>query len=301
MMGQPGPDGLEYCPEVETYLVHSQHVNQTFKIQVMRPIQKRGEVLRLPTLYATDGNLAFDVLKGLCWSAQMSGHLALRFVLVGIGYPTDSPLSGTLLRMRDLTFPGYPQLCTEAPPWEDVLVPDRGAKLFCGAEEFQQFLADELVPFIEERCGTRDQERTYFGHSLGAGFGLFTLFTRPDLFRNYILSSPGLIYHGQSSAGIRYEEYDFVLQQARRAIASGLSLSGRRVYMSVGEEEEFEPLLAQWRFTSSFYRMVSLLKSAAIPGLELTAEVFPGETHMAAWPMAFNHGVRNVLRSAGDP
>src|SRR5262249_47412018 len=147
------------------------------------------------------------------------------------------------------------------------------------AVEFQQFLEYELIPFIEERYETAPGERTYFGHSAAGGVGLYTLFTPSPLFQNYIASSPGLTYGGEAPGGARYENYEFVLEDARRFIASGSALPGRRLYMSVGSDEEFQPNFENWRLTSSFYRLAALLKAARIPGLEFMAEVIPGETH----------------------
>lgn len=288
-------EGREYFPPVETHLIRSKYVRQIFRVQVMQPVQKKGEATRFPVVYATDANLTFDMFKGFSYLIQSSERPGSRFILVGIGYPSDCPYAGELLRGRDLTFPGYPKLNLKPPPLEGVLVADEGAKDFYGAEDFQQFIEYELIPLIDEKYQTNPGRRTYFGHSGGGGFGLFTLFTKSDLFKNYIVSSPGLIYHGDSSAGIHYENYDFVLQYAREFIASGKSLEDVRLYMSVGTEEEFEPSLAQWQLTSSFYRMVALMKAAAVRGLELTTEIFSGETHDTAWPMAFMHGVQAVL------
>jgi len=287
--------GREYYPVIETHLIRSRRVAQTFRIQVMLPAIKRGETTRFPVVYATDGNFAFDVLKGISYGMQQSERDARRFIVVGIGYPDDSPLAGAILRARDLTFPHYPKLSLKPPPVEGVLVPREGAKDFYGAEDFQQFIRHELIPLMDERYMTLPGERTYFGHSAGGGFGLFTLFTQAELFKNYIASSPGLIYHGESTAGIRYENYDFVLDQARRFIASEKPLTGVKVYMSVGSEEEFEPNLSQWQLTSSFYRMAALMRRAAIPGLQLTTEVLTGETHMTAWPISFIHGIKAVF------
>jgi predicted alpha/beta superfamily hydrolase len=288
-------EGFAYVPPVETHLIRSNHVRQTFKVQVMQPMRKRGETVRFPVIYATDGNFAFDVLKGLSHSIQSFEHDAPRFILVGIGYPGDSPFAATLLRARDMTFPGYPELNLEPPPVEGTLQVEKGSRKFFGAEDFQRFIEDELFPLIDKHYETIPNDRTYYGHSLGGGFGLFTLFSKSHLFRNYLVSSPGLIYHGESQPGIRYDNHDFALEYARRQIASKRPLNNIKLYMSVGGEEEFEPPLAPWQLTNSFYRMASLLKAAAIPGLQLTTEVFPQETHMTVWPRAFIRGVQTVF------
>ena len=190
-----------------------------------------------------------------------------------------------MLRARDLTFPLYPKASPAPPPIEDVLVPKKGTKDYYGAEDFQRFIRDELIPLIDGTYKTIPGDRIYFGHSVGGGFGLYTLFTQPDLFRGYIVSSPGLIYQGS----------DFVLQYERDFAASGKSLHGITLYMSVGSEEEFEPALEQWHLTSSFYRMAGLMKASPLPGLELRTEVISGATHMTVWPVAFIHGIQAVF------
>lgn len=288
-------ESYSHVPPVETHFIRSRYVQETFKIQVMRPAQRRGDAARFPVIYATDGNLAFDVLKGISYSMQLSSHHTPPFILVGISYPADNPYAGLILRARDLTFADYPQLGIRPPPLEGVLLPEKDGKDFYGAEEFSAFIEHELIPFVDERYPTLPGQRIYFGHSAGAGFGLYTLFTKRWLFSHFIASSPGLIYHGISGAGIHYQEHEFLLRYAQRFISSAGALPDTRLYLSVGSEEEFEPGLQQWRMVSSFRRMTQLLNSEAIAGLTLTTEILPGETHATAWPVAFMHGVRAVL------
>jgi predicted alpha/beta superfamily hydrolase len=288
-------EGLEYFPAIETHLIVSQYVNQTFKIQVMQPAQRTGEATQFPALYAADGNFTFDALKGISHSIQRSARDAPRFVLVGIGYPSECPLAGSVLRVRDLTFPSYPKISPTVPAIEGVLTPEEGSKEVGGAEDFQKFIARELIPFIDRSYGTRSDDRAFFGHSGGGTFGLYTMFTNPRLFNRYIVSSPALIFNGRSSAGIDYEDYDFVLEEARRFIASRPHLERTQLYMSVGAEEQLEPGFEQWQLTRSFHRMVTLVKAARIAGLELMTEELPGETHMTVWPSAFTHGVQAVF------
>jgi uncharacterized protein len=289
---------MQYFPVVETHMLRSTHVSQTFQIQVMRPPQTRGKTRRAPVVYITDGNAAFDMCKGISWLMQGSERESPPFILVAIGYPSDSPCAGTLLRGRDLTFPGCPdyfsglQVLSE---WEGIQAPEEGQKTFCGAEEFQRFIAGELIPFIDEKYETVPGDRTYCGHSMGGSFGLFTLFTQVELFRRYVISSPAISYHGEAPNGIRYENQDFLLQRAREFIASGNTMDNVRLYMSVGTQEQFEPLIANWEFTSSFYRLIAVLRKGAIPGLTLITEALMGETHTTAWPIAFIHGIQAVF------
>src|SRR6185436_10984183 len=109
-------------------------------------------------------------------------------------------------------------------------------------------IADELIPHIDNVYATIPGDRTYYGHSLGAAFGLSTLFTQPGLFNRYILSSAS-VHHRDSN--------DFLLREARELIAPPEPPAVARVYLSVGTEEEFEPALQPWELTSSFFRLAA--------------------------------------------
>jgi predicted alpha/beta superfamily hydrolase len=287
---------LHYLP-VETHLLESRQVAQTFKIQVARPPQTRGSAATLPVVYVTDGNAVFDIFKGITWLLQ-GFRRDLDFILVAIGYPAESPYAGEVLRGRDLTFPGCPNFFHGlTPPWDDVDAPVPGTKDFCGAEDFQRFLELELFPLIDATYQTVPGDRSYFGHSLGGAFGLFTLFTQAHLFRNYVISSPAVLYHGATPDGTRYDNHGFLLNRAQEFIAAQSPLRDIKLYLSVGAEEEFEPSIANWQFVSGFYRLATMLREASIPGLVLSTETFPGETHTTAWPIAFMHGVRAVFHA----
>lgn len=302
-------EDLLHVPPVEAHLIRSRHVQQTFNIQVMQPARKEGDTRRYPVVYATDGNWTFEMFKSISYLLQMSAHDAPPFVLVGIGYPAESPHAGFLLRMRDFTYPPYQptirirsllETAKTSKDWpsadlyEGMLLPEEGAKDCHGGEDFRKFIGAELIPFIDEKYPTIPGHRTYFGHSGGGFFGLYTLFTQSELFKNYIVSSPGLIFDGKGPGGIRYENCEFGPQMIRDFAASGRSMNDVKLYLSAGEEEEFEPGM-NWRLTSTVLRATKLLKDASIPGLELMTEVFPGETHITVWPIAFTHGVQAVF------
>jgi predicted alpha/beta superfamily hydrolase len=302
-------EGFLSVPAVETHLLRSRHVQQTYKIQVMLPGRRKGDQRRCPVVYVTDGNWVFDMFKSISALLQMSADDAPPFILVSIGWPSESPHGGMMLRVREFTYPPYPTIDTAAfyeelktsastmPIYEDILLPEEGAKDFYGGEDFRRFIGEELIPFIDGKYPTVPGDRTYFGHSGGGFFGLFTLFTQPELFKNYLVSSPGLLFHDPNPAfgESRYENYDCGVQMARTFIDSGRSLHGIRLYMSAGAEEEFEPGLKVWRLVSGFYQFAKVITEAAIPGLEFMTEVFPKETHITVWPSAFIHGVQVAL------
>jgi len=293
-----------YFPPVDTHLMRSKYVAQTFKVQVMQPGRRLSDPRQFPVVYATDANWTFDMFKSIAYLLQMSELDAPPFILVGIGYPSENPHAGYMLRMRDLSAPPFPKWekwtrnwrdCMLVPDIDGVLEPEEGTKNFYGAEDFQKFLGAELIPFIDQKYPTIAGNRTYFGHSAGGFFGLFTMLTQSQLFQNYIVSSPGVSCHGEPKWGGRFDNYDFGLQMVRDFAAAGKTLPGVKLYVSAGTDEEYEPILSIWRITSSFARLVKVLKETALPGVEFMYELIPGEAHKSVWPIAFTHGVQAIF------
>ncbi len=301
-----GGQGLWYFPPVETHLIRSKYVAQTYKIQVARPSRRRSDTARLPVVYVTDGNVVFTLFKEISHMLQHLGiHPFPSFILVGIGYPSDVPYAGSMLRTRDYHDPYAPnwnnlarELAKSYWQFEGLLFPEDGIENLSnsrGADNFGDFIEKELIPFIDEHYQTIPRGRTYFGHSGGGGFGLYTLCTRPQLFKNYILSSPGRF---------SYKGEDISFRMVReRLIEPARALHGVKLYMSIGTDEDLQPFYyaAHSALVTDFFRMTAMLKDAGIAGLDLMIEVIPNETHILVWPIAFMHGVQAVfgLRQLG--
>jgi enterochelin esterase-like enzyme len=298
-------DNLMRIAAVETHLLRSERIKQTFKIQVAQPAMRKNETRRFPVVYVTDGNWVFDMFKSISWLLQMTTDDAPPFILVSIGYPSDEFHAGMVLRLRELTYPPYMNVDFKAVldilkkgeigNYEGMLLPEEGAKFIHGGENFRRFISEDVVPLIDRTYPTSPGERTYFGHSGGGYFGLYTLFTESSLFKNYIVSSPGLLYHGTGPDGVSYHYYDPGLQMLRTFLESGKSLEGISLYMSAGGEEEYERMLGAWQMLSGFYQFAKTVKNAQIPGLKFMTEVVAGETHNTVWPIAFIHGVQVML------
>ena len=60
-----------------------------------------------------------------------------------------------------------------------------------GGSRFADFIADELIPFVDEAYRTHPL-RVLIGHSQGGSFATYVLATRPDTFRFYLTIDPPL-------------------------------------------------------------------------------------------------------------
>ena len=282
-----GRDVAFQAHEIKEHLIESRVVAQTFKIKVLQPISRTDGSERFAVLYATDSDLFFGAFAGMASELQSLGETP-RFILVRIGYQNSGALE--LLRWRDFAthsmrapHRGILQQVAEAPLLDGAYDLDTIME-GTDAAQFLQFVTEELMPFVAAQYPTLAGDNNYFGYSAGALFGLYTLFTRPNTFRRYILGSPA------SS----YQRRDFGLELASDFIKSKEPMDAK-VYMSVGELEEFKRGHEHLELVTGYYRLTKFLKQSAIPGLDLKGRVFPGETHATAWTLAFIHGLKTLF------
>lgn len=263
-------------PDLKTHYIKSKFVDQEFKILVSMPVIHDEESERFPVLYCTDANFFYP--RDITFLLQGGGEVP-RFILVGIGYPGKHYLSSANLRARDLT-PVEDVL--KMPPPEnfirDVLVPK--GKKYGGAQEFLKFIRQELIPFIDKNYPTLTSDRGYCGHSLGGLFGLFVLFNKPDTFNKYIIGSPAA-YWGN----------EHIIKQAENYVANHDELNAN-VFMSAGALEEVGADTAPNRNVTNMFLIERILKQKKLKGLELSAQVFPDETHLSVGYMNYIHGIK---------
>ena len=271
-------------PHEQEHLISSKFVSQVYRIKILRPMSRADDTERFPVLYVTDSDELFGGFANLATMLQTHGEVR-RFILVGIGY--ENPHSAPLLRMRDFhTHATRSLFMTETRQLADSSLAAGVDDLktithTTDALEFLRFIREELMPYVEALYPVLPGENSYCGFSAGGGFGLYTLFTKPETFKRYILSSPTTSYGG----------HHFGIELARAFIGSGSRINAK-VFISVGELEEFKRGFTQFDLVTGYYLLAKFLQKSALPGLDLKLQVFPGETHATAWILAFSHGVR---------
>lgn len=92
-----------------------------------------------------------------------------------------------------------------------------------GARKFQDFLANEVIPFIDARYRT-SEGRALMGESLAGLFVVDTFLHRPQLFRDFIAISPSLWWDDQHFA--RHGGHDL----------GGRAASNTRLYLAIANE-----------------------------------------------------------------
>jgi predicted alpha/beta superfamily hydrolase len=133
---------------------------------------------------------------------------------------------------------------------------------FGGAATFQRVLEREVIPLIERNYRVDPRRRILFGQSAGGTFACYTLFTRPDLFTDYVIVSPGMMDQGI-----------FRLEAAWAEQHDDLNV---RLLLSAGEREIQDPL----SIVSNTVRLAEKLYARRYPELKLKAWIIPEATHV---------------------
>ena len=124
------------------------------------------------TIYILDGGELFPLLRSY-YNYLRNSDEAPEAILVGISYGSRD-FAGGNTRGHDYTAPSDER------------------EHYGGAQDFQTFLSDELMPLIESEYRSDGNQRVVFGQSLGGQFVLFTAQTKPTLFAGHIASNPAL-------------------------------------------------------------------------------------------------------------
>lgn len=208
-----------------------------------------------PVLYVLDGQWDFKLLDSICGGLVYDEAMP-KAIIAGITYSGDNPDYGAL-RAMDYT------------PVHDATISGSG-----GAPEFLSFFKQELIPFIEGNYRADPAQRILIGSSFGGSFSLYTLFSEPQLFYGYVISSPAVSY-GNRAAFAQETEY-----------ASSHSDLPARVFISVGD--------AEWLY-QPVQEFIQVLQRRNYADLELGIRIIDGEGHSGNKPESYNRGVRFIF------
>lgn len=173
------PSDRYAIPGTTTFVMRSKQTGLEYQIFVYLPV-KPPSAEGYAVLYTVDGNAYFGSIAEAMRLQTRHPRGLPSGMIVSIGYVTDEPFVSER-RFRDLTVPDIQSgLRPDGTPW-----PCNG-----GADDFLDFIEQELMPEIQRRYPVNPQNQGLFGHSLGGFFTLYTLITRPSLFQTYIAGSP---------------------------------------------------------------------------------------------------------------
>ncbi|MDJ0710113.1 MAG: alpha/beta hydrolase-fold protein [Woeseiaceae bacterium] len=231
--------------------IDSDIIGRSYHLFIMLPDGYDESVeQRYPTVYMLDGGALFPLLSAYSRYLRIGREIP-DAILVGISYGSAS-FEGGNFRSTD-----YTAKSLERDYWG-------------GAEKFQRFFSDELLPTMEQSYRMRPDRRVVFGHSIGGQFVLYTALTKPDLFWGHIASNPAL-----------HRNLPFFLQQHGKAAEAG---EQPRLFVGSGsmDDPQYRVPAREWiQHWSTVDDKPWLLKISELEG----------HTHGSAPPASFRRGM----------
>jgi len=230
----------------ETVKLQSRILNEERNLLIYLPDGYKEAKSRYPVLYLLDGTAHFHHATGVLQYLSSRGIMP-RMIVVGLV---------NTLRNRDFC------------PVKLKQLPNTG-----GAGQFLQFIAEELLPFIDGKYRTHPH-RTLVGHSFGGTFTLYALFKNPDLFNFFIAISPAVVL------------YDTPLIEDADTILADRSTLNKYLYITVGDEPDFRKGIQDF---------VKILESKAPNDLRWEFVDLEKEDHMLTPHLSIYYGLETVF------
>lgn len=293
------PSFRNLFPSTQYFDIGSQVVGARFGVWITLPAQYEADRTRAyPIVYQMDGNLFFPATAPFHQggeSDQLSPHIP--FIMVSVGYSQDESHAWPWLRIRDLTPPGEPVpdviRQTIAPAVRSGrITPEEGDRyqaMFANpsADNFLAFLEQELHPELSRRFRIDETNVALWGYSYGGLFSAYAAVKRSNLFKCVGAGSPGIV--GANSR---------IFELYQQAVASGADYSGRRLHVTLGARELADTSLYQWVIARGTSELLAQTSQHPLPGLKVSSEIIPLETHLTGAAPAWFSFVRACYSKA---
>jgi len=240
----------------------SKIVGDKFLIQCYIPEQKAIPTDSLPIVFVLDADMSFglvyDIVRWLNWGREIP-YVAV----VGISYGTGQK-DWWEKRSRD-----FSESKDKTEHWGDW-------PLAGGASNFKGFIEKELFQFIKTEYNLKGGSKTIIGLSFGGLFCADVLFSKPEMFNNYIILGPALLWN------------DKEIYKQESKFAENQSTLKAFVFTSIGDLDN-EDVKTPWT------EFVTQVKSRNYKGLTLDTWVVENEDHLSMLPAAVTRGLKTIF------
>lgn len=236
---------------------------------------------KFPVVFVTDANYAFPLVRSIRARLGARGQNIEDFILVGLAYADGNTPAES--RNRDYT------------PTDPLLNPKRDPKTYSAttygeAAAYRDYVEQHVFPLIAKHYRADMQRKVYAGHSYGGLFGLYTLFTKPEMFQTYILGSPSIWFDDRV---IKRHEQDYA--NAHKNLAARVHLY-TGAYESLGKGARYNTKVDAVR---DMRALVQKLQSRRYANLTISADVIADEDHLSVYPALISRGLVKVLPGFG--
>ena len=261
--------GNVFCQDLKVSLdqtsskwIDSKFIGDKFLIQCFIPNQQTVPSDSLPIIFVLDSDmsfgLAYDVVRWLRWGEEIP-----TVAIVGISYGTGQK-NWWDKRSRDYT------------PSKDQTKIFGDWPLSGGGDNFKKFLEFELFNFVKDEFNLKGNNKTIVGLSFGGLICTDILFSNPDLFDNYIILGPALLWNDKE-----------VLKKEAKYFEGHKTLNVN-IFTAIGSLDD-KTIIEPWT------EFVTLLKSRKYTGLTLNTWTIENETHLSMFPAGLTRGLEMTL------
>lgn len=244
--------------------------HQPYRLMIALPFgYSATDTIRYPVVYILDGDPNLPLAALIQSNMTYDGEVP-NMILVGIGYQADNFMQTVPYRTLDYTPTRDDRADSEMTAHHHVNM------VSGGADNFIRVMEEEIIPFVRLHYKANG-DRALAGHSFGGLFAAYVLFTHPELFQRYLISSPSLDWDNH------------VIQNMEARYAEGHTSLMSRVFISAGGAEP-ESMVPDVR------ALAAMLAGRHYRGLVVTERIFEDETHLSVIPFAISRGLRVLYR-----
>lgn len=247
----------------EQFVIESElYKDEPFTVQVCLP-KAYDNSKTYPVVYLLDADKSIGMAKEIGdW--LMFGKEIQDIIIVGISYNKDDK-TWWINRTRDY-IPTSDTLSKFGKRW-----PKAG-----GANIFLDYIQMDLIPEIENKFKIDTTNKGIIGFSFGGLLAAYTLFERPEMFDNYIIISPALVWDNYLVSKLENDFYN-----------SGKRLD-KKAFISISSEDSKNLILEPTK------ALVESLKKRNYKGFELIYEFNENETHFSGYSRALTTGLKRI-------
>jgi len=239
-------------PLAQVLKVNSKILNEDRYALIHTPKDYGKKNNKYPVIYLLDGDTHLSHVSGVVEFLSLN-KLIPEMIVVAITN-TD--------RVRDFT----PEL-----KLKNDNLPTAG-----GADNFRQFISQELMPVIEKNYRT-EPYKILIGHSFGGLFAVYDTFHSPNLFNATISISPTLWWNEKSQ-----------INKAKKDLDKSAPFN-RFLYLSMANERQ--------QMQADVQELQSILKKQAPVDFKWHFESFPNESHSSTHHLSTYNGLKQLFQN----
>jgi predicted alpha/beta superfamily hydrolase len=228
---------------------------QEYELQILLPGGHKNSNKKYPVVYLMDSQWDFPLVKSIYGQQYYDGFIP-EVIIVGVTWGGEKPNPDSL-RARDYT------------PTNEARQIQSG-----GADNFLQFMNEELFPFIENNYKADKDNRTLMGCSLGGLITLYAMFTHTDMFAGYVAASPAI---GWDREALYKYENKFDATKINTPI---------RLYLTVGDVE---------RNSAEFVKFSNFISSKKYANVTIRSKVLENTGHSGTKSETYNRGLQFIF------